>query len=153
MLLGNFIRDPEWINYETLFFLLTLGKYDSIFTFNSDNIFIQEFSIFIENIKSKLDHIEEIIKQEISKFIQKTHQYSTASETMHIEFLHYVSLLDGSFLGLGLRMSTDDKLMRLSFGYTPESRLERAMFLLSRGILQSNYHSISQIEYSLPIKV
>ncbi len=147
----NFIQDPEWIDYETLFFFLSHGKYDSSFSLVKKDHYLEEFHIFREQMKEKLQIVEEYIKFNINRVKHANSLFSTLYSTVDIIFIRYVSSIDMRLLGIGTRIVTDDELSNRTFGRTPEDRLTKAMFLLSRGILCSNYHTISQLESTLPI--
>ena len=149
-MLSSFIQDPESLLYENLFFFLSCGTYDRVLNADFMNYNYEEFFIVNEDWKDRIKYLEEIIPVQTQRFIrQKVSRNSGLAAEFQIFFVIYT--VAGRLLGLGIRIITaeSDKLEGLAI--SPEDRLRKVMYLLSRGLLQSFHHLIKQIECPIPI--
>ncbi|WP_455141167.1 hypothetical protein [Candidatus Hodarchaeum mangrovi] len=145
----NLIQNPQNLIFENLFFFLSLGKFDTILTKEYPNYVYEEFLIVSEPWKDHLSYFEEIIPilldKEQEKPLQKVELFT------EINFVIYTSPMTGYLIGLGIRffmvISNPFSLLNLD----QEHRLQKTMYLLSRGILNSNFHQISQLEIHIPV--
>ncbi|UCG03415.1 MAG: hypothetical protein JSW11_05365 [Candidatus Heimdallarchaeota archaeon] len=148
-MLSNFVQDPESLLYENLFFFLTCGTYDSVLSADFMNYYYEEFFIICEQWKDRIEYLESIIPIQTQRFIRQEFSRNTSPVEFQLFFVIYT--VEGRLLGLGVRIVTPDSDRSTAFALTPEDRLRKTMFLLSRGLLQSFHHRIIQIECPVPI--
>ena len=154
-MLNNFIQDPENLSYENLFFWLSLGKYDTIITTKNNESLVEEFTIVDEQWKDHISYLEQIIPILTQRFIrdqgfQVNIKLNTAVD-FHIYFVIYSTPDTGRLIGLAIRIVSSNISFLTTFSNTPEDRLQKAMYLLSRGLLQSAHHKIDQISCPIPL--
>ncbi|MHA2243990.1 MAG: hypothetical protein ACXADY_03395 [Candidatus Hodarchaeales archaeon] len=156
-MLSNFVQDSESILYENLFFWLTLGKYDTALCAKFRNYQHEEFVIVGEQWKDRIKYLENVISIQTQRFIKEYKQESYFSRNtffsvkFRIYFVIYTTPVTGRLLGLGIRIITPDTDTSTEFAMTPEDRLQKAMYLISRGLLRSYHHRIDQFECPIPI--
>lgn len=149
-MLSNFVQDPESLLYENLFFFLTCGTYDRVITADFMNYHYEEFFIVSEQWKERIHYLEGIIPIQTQRFIrEELGRKSFITAEFQLFFVVYT--VEGRLLGLGIRIITPDAERATALALTPEDRLRKTMFLLSRGLLQSFHHRIMQIECPIPI--
>lgn len=157
IMLTNFVQDPESIQYENLFFWLTCGKYDTIVSNDFKNYHYEEFMIFGEEWKERIKYLENVIPIQTHRFIRELEsrigEKIFFSVDFRIYFVIYTNSTTGQLLGLGIRLLTPSGSPSVSsaLASTPEDRLQKIMYLLSRGLLRSFHHRIEQIECPIPI--
>jgi len=145
----NLIQNPENLIFENLFFFLSLGKFDTIISKEYPNYLYEEFLIVSEPWKDHLSYFEEIIPILLDKEQEKSFQKEESFT--EINFVIYTAPMTGHLIGLGIRffMTTNNHSPLLEVNQ--EHKLQKMMYLLSRGILNSNFHQISQIEIHIPV--
>lgn len=155
IMLLNFVQDPESILYENLYFWLTLGKYNTVLCSEYKNYQYEEFVIVDELWKDRIEYLENVISIQIQRFLQdqESHISRTAffSVDFRIFFVIYTTPTIGQLLGLGIRIITPEANTSTSLAITPEVRLQKTMYLLSRGLLRSIHHQIEQVECLVPV--
>ena len=145
----NLIKNSENLIFENLFLFLSLGKFDTQFSKEFPNYLYEEFLIVSEPWKDHLAYFEEIILILLNKeqdiLLRKEEPFTD------IKFVIYTAPMTGHLIGLGIRffMTTNNPSPVLSL--TQEHKLQKVMYLLSRGILNSNFHRISQLEIHIPV--
>jgi hypothetical protein len=149
-MLSNFVQDPESLLYENLFFFLTCGTYDRVISANFMNYHYEEFFIVSEQWKERIHYLEEVIPIQTQLFIREELGRKSFI-TVEFQLFFVIYTVEGRLLGLGLRIVTPDSERSTALALTPEDRLRKTMFLLSRGLLQSFHHRIIQIECPIPI--
>ncbi|MFX0206331.1 MAG: hypothetical protein ACFFDT_10105 [Candidatus Hodarchaeota archaeon] len=150
-MLSSFVQNPESLLYENLFFFLSCGTYDRILKSDFKNYYYEEFFIVNEEWKNRIQYLEGIIPIQAQRFIReeviRNFRHSTAE--FQIFFVIYTVL--GRLIGLSIRIITTDTEKLEALAMSPEDRLRKSMYLLSRGLLQSFHHQIKQIECPIPI--
>lgn len=149
IMLSNFIRDPEAILFESMFFWLSLGKYDTVLSADFANYQYEEFIIISEDWKDQIHYVENIIPILVQRFIREKETLFTLD--LCITFVIYTTPITARLIGLGIRIFTPTSHFSAEFAMTPEDKLQKIMYLLSRGLLKSVHHRIDQIECSLPV--
>lgn len=149
-MLSNFVQDPESLLYENLFFFLTCGTYDRVLSADFMNYHYEEFFIVSEQWKERIQYLEGIIPIQTQRFIRQLPSRNIFF-TAEFQIFFVIYTIAGRLLGLGIRIITPDVDRASAFALTPEDRLRKTMFLLSRGLLQSFHHQIRQIESPIPI--
>jgi len=61
-----------------------------------------------------------------------------------IDFITYANPRNKEIIGLSLRVIANDKITITFLGTSSENRIQKIMFLLSRGLLKSPFHWIKQ---------
>jgi hypothetical protein len=150
-MLSNFVQDPESLLYENLFFFLTCGTFDRVLSANFMNYHYEEFFIVSEPWKDRIQYLEGIIPIQTQRFIRQELGRKKTSFTAEFEIFFIIYTVAGRLLGLGIRIITPDASRSTALALTPEDRLRKTMFLLSRGLLQSFHHRIMQIECPIPV--
>ena len=102
-----------------------------------------------EQWKDRIEYLESIIPIQTQRFIRQELSRNSSPAEFQIFFVIYTR--GGRLLGLGIRLITPNLNRLTTFAATPEDRLRKTMFLLSRGLLQSFHHRITQIECPIPI--
>ncbi|MHA1214383.1 MAG: hypothetical protein ACTSR2_09745 [Candidatus Hodarchaeales archaeon] len=150
-MIQDFIQDPDNLEFENLFFFLSMGKFDSHLEYVTQNIPFEEFLIVREIYKPNLTYIETVISMLIEQELENKEMKYFESNHTKIQFVIYFTPVTNHFLGLGVRFlnSSHDYFGRTNVSI--EHKLERAMYLLSRGLLNSRYHSIEQIVCQIQI--
>jgi hypothetical protein len=150
-MLSSFVQDPESLLYENLFFFLSCGTYDRGLNAYFMNYSIEEFFIVNEDWKDRIKYLEEIIPVQTQCFIRENVCRNSSLSTTDFQIFFVIYTVAGRLLGLGIKIITAeyDKLDALAI--SPEDRLRKVMYLLSRGLLQSFHHRIKQIECPIPI--
>jgi hypothetical protein len=149
-MLSSFVQDPESLLYENLFFFLTCGTYDRVL--NADdfmNYCYEEFFVVNEEWKDRIQYLEEIIPIQTQRFLRQEVIRNHSTAEFQIFFVIYTVL--GRLIGLGIRIITTNTGKLETLAMSPEDRLRKTMYLLSRGLLQSFHHRINQIECPIPI--
>jgi hypothetical protein len=153
--LASFLQDPLGIVYENLFFFLSLGKYDTVILNDYETYHHEEFVIVREEWKDYIEYVENVIPVLNKRFIQvykyQNSKITTFPRIFRIFFVIYTAQSTGQLLGLGLRIFTPDIYVSTAFASSPNDRLQKAMYLLSRGILISPHHQIEQVISQIPI--
>ncbi|MFX1517231.1 MAG: hypothetical protein ACFFC6_13085 [Promethearchaeota archaeon] len=142
----SFVQDPESLLYENLFFFLSCGTCDKVLNTDFMNYHCEEFFIVSELWKDRIKYLSEIISIQTQRFIR---QELKITADFQIFFVIYT--VTGNLLGLGIRIVTIDADTSDALAISPEDRLRKTMYLLSRGLLHSFYHRIKQIECPIPI--
>ena len=154
---SNFVQDPESIQYENLFFWLSLGKYDTVVSNSFKNYHYEEFMIVSEEWKERVKYLENLIPIQTHRFIRELEGRMGNSVFFSVDFRIYFVIYTTSttrqLLGLGIRIITPSGNSNVSsaLALTPEDRLQKIMYLLSRGLLRSFHHRIDQIECPIPV--
>ncbi|MFX0123696.1 MAG: hypothetical protein ACFFAE_08645 [Candidatus Hodarchaeota archaeon] len=149
-MLSYFVQDPESLLYENLFFFLTCGTFDRVLGANFMNHYYEEFFIVSKQWKDRIQYLEGIIPIQTQRFIRQEIGSKKTSFTTEYEIFFVIYTVAGRLLGLGIRIITPNAGKATALAFTPEDRLRKAMFLLSRGLLQSFHHKIMQIECPIP---
>ncbi|MFX0181894.1 MAG: hypothetical protein ACFE95_02330 [Candidatus Hodarchaeota archaeon] len=153
--LVSFLQDPLGIVYENLFFFLSLGKFDTVIRDDYDTYHYEEFVIVCEEWKDRIEYIENVVPVLSKRFNQiykfQNNKIVTNRRIFKIYFVIYTAQSTGHLLGFGLRIFTPDSYTSTAFANSPTDRLQKAMYLLSRGILISPHHQIDQIVSQIPI--
>ena len=142
----NLLQDPSVLIFDKLFFGLTMGNYD--LHVSTESGLLEEFLIIREEYYGKLGFLEKIVKDFLKKSnLIITNDYQTQKFNLNrlkIDFIIYSSLKRKEILGLSLRIRTNDRLALSLLGASSEKRIQKMMFLLSRGLLRSSFHQINQ---------
>ncbi|MFX0142198.1 MAG: hypothetical protein ACFFDN_51645 [Candidatus Hodarchaeota archaeon] len=142
--------------YENVFFFLSLGKYDALITSDYQTYRFEEFVIVIEKWKDHIEYFENLVQILNRRFIQvygsQNNKIATFPRIFRIFFAIYTTQSTNQLLGLGLRIISPNSYASTVFASSPNDRLQKAMYLLSRGILTSSHHQIEQIESQIPLK-
>lgn len=154
-MIHEILSDPDWVTYENLFFFLSIGKFDSTFvTRNSDSL-IEEFLILGEPWKDQIEYLKSVIEILTEENIRNTHSkknvYLDQSVDFRILIIVYTTPNTGRLIGIGIRIATDNSSISSTFATSSEDRLQKAMYLISRGILKSSHHKIEQAICVLPL--
>ncbi|MFX0084096.1 MAG: hypothetical protein ACFFAU_00345 [Candidatus Hodarchaeota archaeon] len=154
-MMHEILQDPDWISYENLFFFLSLGKYDTTFLVSESNFHIEEFLILGEPWKDQIEYLENVIGILTQQFIRESEFNYLIKINSSIEFKIFVILYKtpntGRLIGIGIRIVTNNSNISSMFAPCSEERLQKAMYLVSRGLLKSPYHMITQIFRTLPL--
>ncbi len=142
----NLLQDPSVLIYDKLFFGLTLGNYN--LHVSTESGLLEEFLIIRENYYSKLKLLEKILldllkKSDYAATYESQKQFFQSNRLI-IDFIIYSNLKNNDLLGLGLRVRVYDRLTLAFLGSSSENRIQKIMFLLSRGLLISSFHQINQ---------
>ena len=150
-MLSSFVQDPDSLLYENLFFFLSCGTYDRVLNADFMNYFFEEFFIVNEDWKDRIKYLEEMIPVQTQRFIRQEVRRSSSPSTTEFQIFFVIYTIAGRLLGLGIRIITTDPDKLDALAISPEDRLRKTMYLLSRGLLQSFHHRINQIECPIPI--
>ncbi|MFX1507024.1 MAG: hypothetical protein ACFFDC_13095 [Promethearchaeota archaeon] len=151
-MLSSFVQDPESLLYENLFFFLSCGTYDRILNADFMNYYYEEFFIVkTEDWKDRIQYLEKIIPIQTQRFIREEVIRNSSHSTAEFQIFFVIYTVLGRLIGLGIRIITADNEKLESLAMSPEDRLRKSMYLLSRGLLQSFHHRIKQIECPIPI--
>jgi hypothetical protein len=155
IMLSNFVQDPKSILYENLYFWLSLGKCDTILCSKFKNYYYEELVIFDEPWKDKIDYLKKMISIQTQRFLRDQESYTSRNTFFSVDFriffVIYTTPAIGRLLGLGIRIITPESNTSASLAMTPEDRLQKIMYLLSRGLLRSFQHRIEQVECLVPV--
>ena len=154
-MIHEILSDPEWVIFENLFFFLSLGKYDTtLVTTNSESL-IEEFLILDEPWKDQIEYLKAVIEILTQETIRNTHSkqnlYLDKSVDFRILIIIYTTPNTGRMIGIGIRIVTVNSSISSTFATSSEDRLQKAMYLISRGLLKSRYHKIEQNICVLPL--
>ena len=140
----NLLQDPHIVIYDNLFFGLSLGKSDIRMIMESK--WIIEESVLVRQVyKDRLAQLRSILPYYSSnalKEISSKTQSFIENSGLFIQFINYSDLTNRELIGLGLRITSDSKIPLQVFGASSEDRVQKTMFLLSRGLLKSLFHWI-----------
>lgn len=154
-MLSNFVQDPESILFENLFFWLSLGKYDTTTYADFRNYHYEEFIIVSDQWKDRIQYLENVIPIQTQRFIREQESQVGRKAFFPVDFriffVIYTTPAIGRLLGLGIRIITPDAKISTALAFNPEDRLQKSMYLLSRGLLRSFHHRIEQIECPIPV--
>jgi hypothetical protein len=150
-MLSSFIQDPESLLYENLFFFLSCGTYDRVLNAYFMNYYYEEFFIVNEQWKDRIQYLEGIIPIQTQRFIRKKLSGKSGLSNADFQIFFVIYTVIGRMIGLGIRIITSDADRLDTLAMIPEDRLRKAMYLLSRGLLQSFHHQMRQIECPIPI--
>ncbi len=154
-MIQKILSDPDWIQYENLFFFLSLGKFDSTFVTKTSESLIEEFLILGEPWKDQIEYLKTVIEILTQENIRTTHSkqnlYLDQSVDFRILIIIYTTPNTGRLIGIGIRIVTVNSSISSTFASSSEDRLQKAMYLISRGLLQSRYHKIVQNICVLPL--
>jgi hypothetical protein len=144
--LTNLLQDRLVVIYDKLFFGLTLGNYD--LHISTELGLLEEFLIVREKYYRKLETLERILRKNLEKanseaFFNSQKQLLD-SNGLIIDFITYSDPKNSEIIGLSLRIITKDKFTLSFLGTSSENRIQKIMFLLSRGMLKSSFHLINQ---------
>jgi len=141
----NILQDPSVVIYDKLFFGLSLGKYDLHISIESG--LLEEFLIVREKYNNKLGLIESILPNYMKKAYYEASYESQKqflqSSGLIIDFITYSNPKNNEIIALGLRIITNDRFALTFLGTSSENRIQKIMFLLSRGLLTSSFHQIN----------
>ena len=142
----NLLQDPSVVIYDKLFFGLTLGNYD--LHISTELGLLEEFLIVREKYYSNLQLFERILPNYMKKAFQdvsyEPQKQFLQSNGLIIDFITYSNSKNNEIIGLSLRVITNDKFVLTFLGTSSENRIQKIMFLLSRGLLRSSFHQINQ---------
>ncbi len=147
------LQDPHILIYDNLFFRLSLGKCD-IRIFKESEWFTEEYVlvrpvyqnrlVLLKDIlSSSSDRLKRSISKENGNFIEKSGQF--------IQFINYSDITNRELIGLGLRITSNSKISPQILETLMEDRIQKIMFLLSRGMLKSQYHRIDYLDIEIMI--
>jgi hypothetical protein len=147
-MIHEILQDPDWITYENLFFFLSLGKFDATFvTKKNPKVLIEEFLILGEPWKDQIEYLKTVIEILTQKNIRNTHSKHHLDLNQSVDFriliVVYTTPNTGRLIGIGIRIVTANSSMASIFAASSEDRLQKAMYLISRGILKSSHHGHS----------
>ncbi len=148
------LQDPHLVIYDNLFFGLSLGKYD-IKLINESEWIIEEFVLVRQLYKDRLPQLELLLPY----YTIKAYTMISTSENkkflessgLFIQFINYSDLTNRELIGLGLRITSNSKITLQTFGASSEDRIQKIMFLLSRGLLKSLFHRIEHEDIEIII--
>jgi len=142
----NLLQDPSVVIYDKLFFGLSLGNYD--LQISTESGLIEEFLIVREKYYYQLLRLKSILPTHMKKAYYESafesHKQFLQSNGIIIDFITYSNLKNNELIGLSLRVITNDKFTLTFLGTSSETRVQKIMFLLSRGLLKSSFHQINQ---------
>ena len=154
-MIHEILSDPDWITYENLFFFLSIGKFDTTFVTKNSESLIEEFLILGEPWKDQIEYLKTVIELLTQENIRNTHfkrnLYLDQSVDFRILIIIYTTPNTGRMIGIGIRIVTVNSSISSTFATTSEDRLQKAMYLISRGLLKSKYHKIGQDICVLPL--
>ncbi|MHA1994476.1 MAG: hypothetical protein ACW97Z_08060 [Candidatus Hodarchaeales archaeon] len=141
----NLLQDPHIVIYDNLFFGLSLGKFD-IIMITETYWTIEEFVIVRQVYKEGAAQLEAILPYysgKASNMISRSDLRSFIENSgLFIQFINYSDLANRQLIGLGVRIISENKITLQAFGASSEDRIQKVMFLLSRGLLKSRFHRI-----------
>ncbi|MHA1236790.1 MAG: hypothetical protein ACTSQ9_03905 [Candidatus Hodarchaeales archaeon] len=150
----NLLQDPSVVIYDKLFFGLTLGKYD--LHISTESGLLEEFLIVREKHYCDLSLFERILPYHLQKAFHEVsyepQKQFLQSNGLIIDFITYSSSKNNEMIGLSLRVITNDKFALTFLGASSEKRIQKIMFLLSRGLLKSSFHQINQKSIKLKLE-
>ncbi len=150
----DLLHDPHLVIYDNLFFGLSLGKTD-IYLINESG-WISEESVVVRPIfLDRLNELEKILPYHFKtqggvSSIKKNHLF-IKNEGLFIQYIIYSNSTSQKLVGLGIRVTAKSRTILQTFGRSSEDRLQKIMFLLSRGLLKSNFHRIKYLEVEIII--
>ena len=154
-MLHEILQDPDWASYENLFFFLSRGKYDTKIQTNQSNSHIEEFLILGEPWKNHIEYLESVINILTLQFIGDRLSIFPTDIDPSVEYRIFVILYTtpnvGRLIGIGIRIMTTSSNVSSLFAPCSEERLQKAMYLISRGLLNSSHHQIEQMFCTLPL--
>jgi hypothetical protein len=154
-MIHEILQNPDWVSYENLFFFLSLGKYDTSILVSESKIHIEEFLIIGEPWKDQIEYLENVIGILTQRFIRRSEFDHLVNFKSSIEFkifaILYITPNTGRLIGVGIRLVTASSKISSTFAPCSEDRLQKAMYLISRGLLNSSYHKVEQIFCTLPL--
>ncbi len=125
-MIHEILQDPDWASYENLFFFLD----------------------HIEYLKKEIDILTlQFIGDRLSSFpmdIDPPVEY-------RIFLILYTTPNTGRLIGIGIKIITTSSNVSSLFAPCSEERLQKAIYLISRGLLNSSHHQIEQMFCTLPI--
>jgi hypothetical protein len=146
--LASISQDPLAVIYDNLFFGLLVGRYDiHLITQRSEQL-IEDFVIVRQIYRDKTLKIKMALKNQNNNHLKE--KYDRTPDLI-IHYITYSSTKNGDFIGLGVRIFPRDKTTLGVFGDSSEMRIQKTMFLLSRGLLGSLFHTIEQRDIELTI--
>jgi hypothetical protein len=148
----NILQDPHLVIYDNLFFGLSLGKTD-IYLLSESN-WISEESVVLRQIYT--DRLHEL-KRILPYHFKVQNGMSAVSKNCHFikhdglffQFIVYSDVTSRKLVGLSIKVTCKSKNVLEKFGKSSEDRLQKIMFLLSRGLLKSYFHRIEYLEVDL----
>ncbi len=150
----NLLQDPSVVIYDKLFFGLTLGNFD--LHISTESGLLEEFLIVREKYYSKLVLLESILPNHMKKAYNEASYESQKqflqSNGLIIDFITYSDPKSNEIIGLSLRVITNDRFTLTFLGTSSENRIQKIMFLLSRGLLKSSFHQINQKSIKLKLE-
>ena len=146
--LANISQDPLAVIYDNLFFGLLVGRYDIHLLTQSSEQLVEDFVIVRQIYRDKGPKIKMVLKNQNNKHLKNIF---CNNPDLIIHYITYSSIKDGDLIGLGVRIFPRDKITLGVFGNSSEMRIQKIMFLLSRGILGSLYHTIEHRDVVLTI--
>ena len=150
-MLSSFVQNPESLLYENLFFFLSCGAHDNVLNAEFMNYCYEEFFVVNETWKNRIHYLTEMIPIQTQKFIREEVIRNSNLSTAEFQIFFVIYTILGRLIGLGIRIITADAEKLEALATSPGDRLRKAMYLLSRGLLQSFHHRIKQIECPIPI--
>ena len=149
----NLLQDHLVVIYDNLFFGLTLGNYDLHLTTESG--LLEEYLIVRDKYSYKLQAIERILRTNLekanSKSILDTKKQLLNFNGLIIDFITYSNPKNKEIIGLSLRVITNDRFNLTFLGNYSENRIQKIMFLLSRGLIKSSFHIINQKSFFIEL--
>ena len=154
-MIHEILQDPDWASYENLFFFLSLGKYDTKIQTNQSNCHIEEFLILGELWKDHIEYLKKMVDILTLQFIGDRLSSFPMKIDPPVEYRIFVILYTtpntGRLIGIGIRIITTSSNVSSLFAPCSEERLQKAMYLISRGLLNSYHHQIEQMFCTLPL--
>jgi len=146
--LANILQDPLAVLYDNLFFGLLVGRYDIHFLNQSSEQLIEDFIIVRQVYRDKTIKIKMALKNLNNQSLKNK---KDNNPDLIIHYITYSSIKNGDLIGLGVRIYPRDKTTLGVFGNSVEVRIQKVMFLLSRGLFRSLYHTIEQHDIELAL--
>jgi hypothetical protein len=107
---------------------------------------IEEFVLVRQIYKDGATHLDDILAYYLGKasrlISRSEHRKFLKNCGLIIQFINYSDLANRQLIGLGLRIISESKITLQAFDASSEGRIQKAMFLLSRGLLKSRFHRI-----------
>ena len=154
-MIHEILQDPDWASYENLFFFLSLGKYDTKIQTNQSNCHIEEFLILGELWKDHIEYLKKMVDILTLQFIGDRLSSFPMKIDPPVEYrifmILYTTPNTGRLIGIGIRIITTSSNVSSLFAPCSEERLQKAMYLISRGLLNSYHHQIEQMFCTLPL--
>jgi hypothetical protein len=127
---------------------LLVGRYDIHLLNQRSEQLIEEFVIVRQIYRDKKLKIKMELNNQNNNYLKEK---DDRTPDLVIRYITYSSKKNGDFIGLGVRIFPRDKTTLEVFGNSYEMRIQKILFLLSRGLLESLFHTIEQRNIELMI--